>query len=200
MSLIFGKVVDKFKNPIKNASVGLMDKFFNDLYLTYTDTNGNYILDVENIEYPYFYAVKDYRINNLEFWCQNINLKKDLMINISLDKLEIYGLNTFKVHGAYNALMIYFRPMSLSNYLKNEKDLFPNLKKISIKINDISSKIYVKNIVEEFVGNNEVVKAYLLHVSIPKEGLKNKDNYLLVEIIDIENNLGQASIYFNSEK
>lgn len=200
MGTIRGKITNKFGDPIEKAIVALKGKKFEDLYTTHTNEYGNYELDVENREYPYLFAVKDYKVDNLEFWCQDINLKDDIEINASIDKLEIYGLKAFKIDGGYPALMIYFRPMSLVNYLKGSSDIFPNLDSIEVKINNEKSEIYVVNQVEEFAGNGETMKAYLLHISMPAYGLKEIDNYLSVEIIDTDGNLGQASTYFTFNK
>lgn len=196
MSVIWGKIINKLGEPVENATVCVMDKFFEPLYTTYTDKKGNYKLDVENKEYPYLYAVKDYAVNNLEFWCQDIDLKENIEINAIIDKLEIYALKVFKIDGAYPALMIYFRPMSLANKLQGLTDLLPDIDKFEITINDKKSEVYVVNQVEEFVGNGQKVKGYLLHISIPEEGLKEFNNYLSIQIIDKDGNLGQASTYF----
>ncbi|WP_346889934.1 carboxypeptidase-like regulatory domain-containing protein [Clostridium sp. UBA1056] len=196
MSVIWGKIINKLGEPVENATICVMDKFFEPLHTTYTDKKGNYKLDVENKEYPYLYAVKDYAVNNLEFWCQDIDLKENIEINAIIDKLEIYALKVFKIDGAYPALMIYFRPMSLANKLQGLTDLLPDIDKFEITINDKKSEVYVVNQVEEFVGNGQKVKSYLLHISIPEEGLKEFNNYLSIQIIDKDGNLGQASTYF----
>ena len=61
-------------------------------------------------------------------------------------------------------------------------------------------EIYVINQVKEFVGNGQTVKACLVHVSFPKEILKTSDNYLSIQIIDTDGNLGQAATFFTLNK
>ena len=200
MGIITGKITNKFREPIENALVGLKDKDFQDICVTYTNEEGNYRLDIENRVYPYLYAVKDYGIENLEFWCQDINLQNDIEINTSIDKLELYGLKGFKVDGGYPALMVYFRPMSLVKYLNKESDICPNVDTIKVKINNENCEIYIVNEVEEFGGNGSSMRASLVHVSLNKEKLKESDNYLEVEIVDCDGNLGQAVTYFTLNK
>lgn len=200
MGVIKGKIINKFGHPVEKAIVALQDKDFNELYRTHTDEKGNYKLDVKNREYPYLYAVKNYEVDNLEFWCQDINLKSDIEVNATIDKLEVYGLKVFKIDGAYPAVMIYFRPMSLVKILQKHNDISPNIDSIKVEINNKKSEIYVVNQVKEFVGNDETMKSFLLHVSMPKEELKECDNYLSVQIVDIDGSLGQASIYFSFNK
>ena len=178
MGIIWGKITNKFGNPVEEATVALKNKKFEDLYVTYTDEDGNYKLDVENKEYPYLFIVKNFAVDNLEFWCQDINFENgiDKEINASIDKLEVYGLNVFKVDGGYPALMIYFRPMSLVKHLNGDSDIFPDLDNIEVKINNKKSEIYVVNHVEEFAGNGKTMKSCLLNISMPVEGLKEIDN------------------------
>lgn len=200
MGIIRGKITNKFGDPIESAIVALKNKKFEDLYTTNTNEDGNYELDVENREYPYLYAVKGYAVDNLEFWCQDIKLKENIEINASIDKLEIYGLKSFKIDGGYPSIMIYFRPMSLVEHLKGNSDIFPDLDSIEVKINNEKCEIYLINQVEELAGNGERMKACLLNISMPTYGLKESDNYLFVQIIDVDGNLGQASTYFTFNK
>ena len=72
--------------------------------------------------YPYLIGVKDYAIENLEFWCHDLDLTIDQTLDFKFGKLEIYWTNVFQVKGAYPSLMIYFRPMSLEKYKLGLKD------------------------------------------------------------------------------
>jgi hypothetical protein len=180
--------------------VALMDKDFDKIYEVYTDEYGKYEIQAKKGTYPYLIAVKDYGVEFLEFWCQDIELKENLVIDASIDKLEVYGVKVFKVDGAYPGLMVYFRPMSLEKFLENERDICPDIADIEVKINGEISEIFERNEVKEYGGDLEHMKAYLLHISIPKEGLKAKDNYLSLQIIDRNENLGQAGFFFAFEK
>lgn len=200
MKKIYGVISDKQGKPIEGVFVALKDSHFEDLYTTETGSDGSYELVAESKVYPYLIAVKDYAVHNLEFWCQDLDLSEDLRIDACIDKLEIYGLKVFKVDGAYPAVMIYFRPMSLAKHLANASDLFPDLKDIRVFMNQTESEIYAVNEVQEYVGDGKFAKALLLHASITKEDLPKKNNYVVVQVVDAEGHLGQAAMYFGFEK
>lgn len=110
---ITGIISDKNGKAMNKVSVILMDKNFKEITSTMTNKDGEYCLNPEGNHYPFMVAFKDYKEKYLEFWCHNINLNKDIVINGSIDKLEIYGLHCFRILGAYPSLTVYFRPMSL---------------------------------------------------------------------------------------
>ena len=197
MGIVTGVIKNKKGQVIEGVAVALKDEEFVDVASTKTNERGEYILNVKNGYYPYIYAVKDYAKNYLEFWGQNINVRDKIIINASIDKLEIYGLHCFRVKGGYPALTVYFRPMSLDKFLKGEEDISPNMtdESISVWINDEEQKILSVNRVQEYVGDR-YMRAYLIQVSLPKK-LRDKDENLLdVKILDLDEQFGQASIFF----
>ena len=123
--LLSGFITDKNQAPIANAAVELKDKNFETLYQTLSDERGRYQLDVPPDCYPFLTAVKEYAVHYLEYWCQDIPLTKPLSLDVSFDRLEVYGLHVFPVKGAGNGLMAYFRPMSLDKYQRGEKGTLP---------------------------------------------------------------------------
>lgn len=197
MSVITGIISDKNGKTMNDVCVTLMDEHFEQIVSTMTNENGEYCLNVEDKYYPFMIAVKDYKENYLEFWCQNINLTKDIVINASIDKLEIYGLHCFRVLGAYPSLTVYFRPMSLEKYNKQEVDISPNIINDSIKvfINNEDVKILNVNRVEEYCGD-ACMTAYLMQVSLPEKLLHENKNLLDIQILDLDRLFGQASIFF----
>lgn len=197
MGIVTGVITNKKGQVMEGVTVALKDEEFVDVVSTKTNERGEYILDVEKGYYPYICAVKDYAKNYLEFWGQNINVTDNLVVNASIDKLEIYGLHCFTVKGGYPALTVYFRPMSLDKFLKGEEDISPNItdESISVSINYEDLKILSMNKVQEYGGERDLT-AYLIQVSLPKK-LKDKDKNLLdIKILDVDELFGQASIFF----
>lgn len=197
MSVINGTITDKKGNPMEGVSVSLMNSQFEDMFSTVTNENGEYFLEAAEGYYPYMYAVREYAENYLEYWCQNINLSENTVINASIDKLEVYGLHCFRIKGGYPSLNIYFRPMSLVKQKAGNSDICPNITNDSIKIsiNGTHSTILNLNKVEEYVGDS-CVYAYLLQASIPDKLLPIDKNLLDVQILDLDGFFGQASIFF----
>lgn len=89
MSCIKGVITDKNGKVIEGATVALKNEDFEDVISTTTNSKGEYFLDAEEKYYPFMLVVKNYKEKYLEYWLQNINLTKDLVINASIDKLEI---------------------------------------------------------------------------------------------------------------
>lgn len=197
MSLITGVITDKNGNLMEDVSVRLMNESFEDVISTTTNLNGEYCLETEDKHYPFMIAVKEYKEKYLEFWCQNINLTKDIIINGSIDKLEIYGLHCFRIHGAHPALTVYFRPMSLEKLIKGRTDISPNIidNSINVSINNKSLNVLKVNRVEEYCGEI-CLNAYLIQISLPKKLLDTNENILDVKILDLDGHFGQASIFF----
>ncbi|NLJ89931.1 MAG: carboxypeptidase regulatory-like domain-containing protein [Clostridiales bacterium] len=197
MGSIRGTISDKNGKAMSKVSVKLLNENFEEIISTITNEDGEYHLNTENGHYPFMLAVKDYKEKYLEFWCQNINLNKDIIINGSIDKLEVYGLHCFRILGAYPSLTVYFRPMSLEKYNKGEDDISPNITNDSIKafINSENIKILKINKIKEYLGDT-CLTAYLIQVSLPEILLNKNENLLDVQIFDLEGFFGQASIFF----
>ena len=197
MGIITGIISDKDAKAISGVSVRLMDEYFKEVISTTTNGNGEYCLNAEEKYYPFMIAVKEYGENYLEFWCQNINLNGDITINASIDKLEIYGLHCFRIYGAYPALTVYFRPMSLVKYKKGNIDISPNITEDSIKvfINNENVKVFKINKVKEYSEEN-CMTAYLIQVSLPEKLLNKNGNLFDIQVLDLDGLFGQASIFF----
>ena len=142
--------------------------------------------------YSFITAVKEYAVNYLEYWCHNIDLSTDKTLDMIIDSLEIYGLNVFTVEGAYNSLMVYFRPMSLERFQAGEADISPDIRSIQISVDGQIVEILSQNHVEEYTGDI-MLKAFLMQVSNPNEDRSWKE--LTVFVFDKNNNCGAASIY-----
>ncbi len=198
MKEIYGIVQGKDEQPLEKAMVALLNDKFEMEFSTETDKNGKFDLPAESKCYPFFIAVKEYKENYLEYWCQNIDLQKDLEINPKIDKLEIYGLHCFRIKGASNYLMIYFRPMSLTKFQAKEKDIAPGMTKesLTVSVNGEFCEILVMTHVDE-QGGEEIgsMTSYLVQVST--DGVKFREkNRLEISITDAEGDYGEASLFF----
>lgn len=151
---------------MEGVTVGLKNSEFEDVFSTMTNGNGEYFLEAKPEYYPFMYAVKEYGENFLEYWRHDISLTDDIVINARIDKLELYGLHCFKIRGAYPALTIYFRPMSLTKYKVGEEDIAPDLSPamIQVSVNGRRVAVFLLNKVEEFAGDRNMT-AYLMQVS-----------------------------------
>lgn len=193
--IIEGYVTDKNGVPIANASVEVKGENFITLFSAESDAAGHYKLDIPAGRYPFLIAVKDYGVNCLEYWCQNIFLQKDMSLDVSFDKLELYGLHVFPVKGAGNGLMAYFRPMSLPKFQQGAQDIVPENITAKVRIDDQETPVINMNLVKEFAGDHEM-SAYLIQTGTPKGSVSWKRFDL--HITDADGHYGAATI-FNPE-
>jgi len=150
---ISGYVRDFDGNPLDSVVVHLKDKNFSDLFTTYSDKFGYYELIIPASNYYCMYAIQEsqYGKSRLEFWGWNIPAYKDLNINPSYNRLEVYGVNIFEPQvEPFETYMVYFRPMSLTRVLPlkdkdlNNYDIAPDSltrNDIVIKMNGDSARI-----------------------------------------------------------
>lgn len=190
--LLSGFISDKHGNAVPDVLVEIKDDHFQTLFSTESNEQGCYEIDLPAGKYPFVTAVKDYAVNYLEYWCSNLNLTHETQLNIRIDTLEVYGLNYFKVAGAYPSLTIYFRPMSLSKFLAHTDDIAPDIKTIKATADTEELPVLMVNTVKEHVGDRNMT-AYLVQVKEP-ENYPHWDR-LDLEITDCNGNYGAASIY-----
>ena len=191
---IVGYVTDKNKAPIANALIEIKGENFVTLFSTESKEDGYYMLDIPKGQYPFLTAVKDYGINYLEYWCQNISLQADMSLDVCIDKLEIYGLHVFPVKGAGNSLMVYFRPMSLPKFQQGIQDIAPEDIVIKATIDDQEMHVIHMNLVKEYAGGRELT-AYLIQVETRENNIPWHKFDL--QITDADNHYGAATIYNN---
>ena len=189
---IYGSVKDKNGNPISGASIEVKEENFETIYQCESDVLGAYALDLPAGRYPFLMAVKDYATKNLEYWCQNINLTQDLQLDLRFDTLEIYGLHAFRVKGAYPALMVYFRPMSLERYKRGEADICPDIKEIRVSVDGVPVSVLKQSRVPEYVGEQDMT-AFLIQVECPAGATAWER--LDMEIWDEEGAFGMATLF-----
>ena len=191
---IEGYVTDKNKLPIANALIEVKGENFATLFSTESREDGYYVLDIPMGQYPFLTAVRDYGVSYLEYWCQNISLQANMYLNVSFDKLEIYGLHVFSVKGAGNSLMVYFRPMSLPKFQQGMQDIAPDGIVIKVSIDNQEMRVISTNLVKEFAGGREL-SAYLIQIETRESDIPWRK--LDLQITDVNNHYGAATIYNN---
>ena len=190
--LLSGYTEDKDGNAIAGAIVEVKDAQFQTIYQAQSDIQGYYSIELPAGKYPFLTAVRDYGVDYLEYWCQNINLTQDMSLDIRFDSLEIYGLHAFEVKGAYPSLMVYFRPMSLEKYKKGEPDICPEINSIRAFIDGKAVSVLVENKVREYIGE-DCLSAFLIQIALPSDVWAW--NRLDVEVRDNSNAFGTATIF-----
>ncbi len=185
------------EGALASVLIEIKNENFETIYQTLSNESGNFELCVPDGLYPFLTAVRDYGDQYLEYWAQNIPAQQETELHIRIDTLEVYGLHAFIVKGgSANALSIYFRPMSLEKFKAGEADIAPVLKEkdITVAVNGRESKIYVVNLVREYIGEErKYLSAYLIQASIP-EGIKEWER-IDITICDSEKHIGCATLF-----
>ncbi len=187
---LYGHVTDFNNKPIGNVSIKLKqnlnfleskNNIFENSYETLTNSEGFFLLEIDEGMYYCLYAIKDadYGVSKLEYWAWNIPIYHDLEINPQYDRIEIYGINGFEPQfGPFNTYKIYFRPMSLTkiqnlkNNTKNSNilDIAPNVingDEISVFVNGVSAKVVVVDKVREYTRDGHYMFAYMIQIIKP---------------------------------
>jgi hypothetical protein len=109
---------------------------------------------------------KDYSKETLECWLYDVDLKEDTILDIKIDKLEVYELGAWL---AYTGLYIHFIPISLTRILKLVKEginepamsshpeAWPHLKEDEVRvfIDEKEAPISTFNEYEDFIGEDK---------------------------------------------
>lgn len=189
---IYGTTKGKNGEIMAGSWVAVQNEKFETIYETVSDENGKYELELPEGHYPFLLAVRDYAVENLEYWCQNINLTKDLELNVQFGEIEIYGLHAFRVKGGFKQLMVYFRPMSLKKQQKGEQNLCPEIQKMHFWVDGQEAKALLTNHVQEQVEEG-TAGAYLVQVDMTGEDYQW--HRLDLEIWDDVGDYGSATVF-----
>ncbi|GAA0541903.1 hypothetical protein FHS83_000200 [Rhizomicrobium palustre] len=169
--VISGTVRDFDGKPVAGAEVVLKSSAFNDLYTVKSDGDGHYRMIVEDGRYMALESITtaDYGKSRLEFWAWNVPVASDMNIDVRYHRLEIYGVNVFKVQGAGPGYFAYFRPMSLTRALskdtKKDPDIapLPNELDLKVAVNGAPAVIDTVERVQEYFGKGPTMVSYLVH-------------------------------------
>lgn len=187
---LYGKVTDKFNQPVDSASVWLKNRvdnikannkrdLFENAYETLTDKHGNFSIEVEKGTYYCLYAIKesDYGKTKLEYWAWNIPIYDNLEINPQYDRMEVYGINASEPQtGPFETYQIYFRPMSLTKALQLPKgklkiiDIAPKSitkDELDVKLNNIPAEVVSINKIDEY-ARGTIMYGYLIQIKKPQ--------------------------------
>lgn len=224
---IYGKLVDFNNNLLPGADIKLLSDKFEILYSASTDENGKYEMKIKKGIYYAFYACKDYKINYLEYWAWNVPIFDDTELDARIDGLEVYALNAFQVQGAYPAISLYFRPMSLERGKELERlgawdsqtkiqkkyleifDSCPKLSKedIEVQVDGEKAELLQVNRVLEYSGKfddrDQYMYAYLIQVGFPDNYRNKRYEYKKIHItlIDRENGeKGEGSVFWKESE
>jgi len=174
MHVLQGTVTDFSGHPIAGATVEVRDKKFDALYSTKSDEGGHYSLKVADGLYESITCIrmKDYASKSLEFWAWHIPVHADMTLDMRYDRLEVYGVNVFRIQGAYPGTVIYFRPMSLTRYpdfVKSGGDLAPSKDEleVTIDVNGKQAKINSVQPIVEYAGEKSVT-GYIVQIAKSK--------------------------------
>lgn len=192
MAVLKGYVKDKRENAIEGAWIEIKNEQFQTEFEVASDKNGYYEITVPDKKYSFVTIVRDYAEKYLEYWCQNINLEEDIQLDVQIDTLEVYGLHAFCVKGGLNAIMVYFRPMSLEKFQTGAEDISPDLESIKVRIDGQEVSILITNKVGEFAGDRTMT-AYLIQADMPEMVIDWKR--LDVEIRDHNGAYGAATVF-----
>ena len=185
MATLRGEIKDKNDRPLHDCEIALLDEKFRELCLVKSDERGRFQIEAENRIYPYFYAVKNYGVDFLEFWGNKVDLTADFEMTVRIGKIEIYGMNCFQIKCPLPTLSVYFRPMSLTRHLRKEKDIAPELEKenIRVTINGAAAEVLVINRVKEYAGKDGFLSGYLLQADTSKIFWSER-NVLFLQVYD----------------
>lgn len=219
-TVVVSGIVSNFEGkPIDSAYVEIKNADFSTEYETYTNDKGEYNLSVKKGKYLALASIKLSEYPNLnpnalpksqqrlEFWCWNLIVTDNLVLDIHYNRLEIYGVNIFQIQGATPGYTIYCRPMSLTkaqldpNKNRDFQDAYPNPDELSIKV-DINGelvKVNSKEKVKEFVSDG-ICYGYLIHTDLPKQKVDNPFDIFRIEMEDLKNGDKGEAMYFMEKK
>jgi hypothetical protein len=99
---------------VPNCRVLVLHPAFDPLHETRCDTEGRYQLILDAGSYNAVAILDDgYGKTTLEFWAWNVRVGGDLVLDATIDRIEVYNLSLWNSKGGAPSLFIAFRPMSL---------------------------------------------------------------------------------------
>lgn len=208
MVTIKGKVTDFSGNPIAGAMIEVKTKNFDMKYHAFSDKNGNYSVDVMEGTYLGISCVRmqEYGKSKLEFWAWNVPAYNNMTIDMRYNELEVYGMNVFRIQGAYRGYTIYCRPMTLKKYLAWQQnpvsnvDLAPNPDKmrVDVTVNGSPARVNKVEEVAEFAGKQQC-SGYMIYTELGAATSKPYDE-IRVTITDLETGEKGESVYFKMKE
>lgn len=103
---------------VANCRVEVKNPAFANVKEVHCDAQGRYELSLEHGTYNAI-AISDegYGKTTLEFWAWNVRVTGDLILDATMDRLEVYNLSVWNSKGGSPAFFVSFRPMALDRAL-----------------------------------------------------------------------------------
>lgn len=220
---ICGRVTDYNGQPIDSCSIFWQSTSFRTIKEAITNESGHYTMRIPKGKYQSMGAINmstyphtakaglSEADQRLEFWGWDFIADRDTTLNIQYHRMEAYGLRAFSIPGGMPAYQIYVRPMSLTRFIKWQKESKPDSLNRNKDLNDIEQKaitgqakaslwapsadklkvvvwingeevpLLMKQEIKEYFEANEYGNAYLLTVDAPKH-LKKGLPYLTFKV------------------
>jgi hypothetical protein len=174
---------------------------FSDAARVVADSLGKYSMLVPAGRYDALCAVRNYQVENLEYWAWDVPAQGELTIDCRVDGLELYGIHAWRPSGAASSYLVYVRPMSLQRCGKPIQEHGPDALD-SLPVVAISPELTVQDIVAEVDGQPVPVLAvsrvsesagpgrnmygWLIQVGMPQESGAAGRTRLALELTDRE--------------
>ena len=187
---LYGNVKYFDKSPVKRPIITADDM------CSIGDSLGNFEICLSKKVNSVLIFDKDYSKSTLECYLYDVNLSNNTILNISIDKLEVYQFHCWQ---GFSSTYLHFIPMSVSriNRIDKEKygdqkalatqsDVWPEIEKDEIKVfvNEIEVPILTFCVSEDFLfeENNKSITRPAYLISIPK--IENSDRIIKVQLQD----------------
>lgn len=211
---ISGYVTDYDNNPLDSVTVSWREENTKSVVEVLTDENGYYTAQVPKGKYYSMIAINFSKYihtstlpndeRRLEFWAWNFIADRDTTFNMKYDRMEVYGINVFRIQNSFPAYTIFFRPMSLTRALEwmkkstSEIRLGPSPENadIIVYINNEPVNINMIQEVKEYIADSQYFVSYLLSVSLPQHKSSLPYDIFKIEITDKENGDRGEGVYF----
>jgi hypothetical protein len=198
---IQGTVTNFANEPLAGAEVALKRDDFSDAARVVADSQGRYSMLVPAGRYNALCAVRDYQVQNLEYWAWDVPAEGDLAIDCRVGGLELYGIHAWRPRGAAPSYLVYVRPMSLQRCGKliqeHGPDALSTLPELAISpdlaTQDVVARIdgqpvpvLAVNRVAESAGPGRTMPGWLVQVGLPAKSGTGGPSRLSLELTDRE--------------
>jgi len=198
---IQGTVTNFANEPLAGAEVLLKRDDFSDAARAVADSQGRYSLLVPAGRYIALCAVRNYQVENLEYWAWDIPAQGDLTIDCRVDGLELYGIHAWRPSGALPSYLVYVRPMSLQRCGKLIQEHGPDaldslpvvaispeltVQEIIAEVDGQTVPVFAVSRVSESAGPGRTMPGWLIQVGLPASTGTASPSRLSLELTDRE--------------
>jgi hypothetical protein len=206
---------------VANCRVVVLHPAFDSLKEVRCDARGHYELSLEAGTYNAIAILDEgYGKTTLEFWAWNVQVSGDLVLDATIDRLEVYNLSVWNSKGGAPSMFLSFRPMSLERALAGASpeprvvagdtlmvvDISPALKRqdLVVTIDGVPTEVeslqwYYERYLDKAAGGHRSMPVGLLQVARP--ALKKGLHVVRVRVTDASTRaIGEAVTYFTSNE